>query len=152
MTKKDLIKDVAAVLKQKDVRKPVYAHRQVFHISDDYGNKKDFVVSKKGRGVMYTVDDVETIIDYTLAVIEEALKRGEPITIRGFGTLAIKYRKARATRNMQTGERIAVEGRYLPKFQFGSELRECAKYFELSQQDALSGTNDAEAESEGGDE
>lgn len=137
MTKAELVRSVTTALRNNNKKKPVSSIKHVLHISDDFGNKKDFVVHKSERNIIYTVEDVEAILEYTIAVIEDALKRGEEITIRGFGTLGLKYRQPRSTRSLKTGERVAVEGRYVPKFSFGNELRHCAKYFELSQKAAL---------------
>ena len=110
------------------------------------------MVHKSERNIIYTVEDVEAVLEYTLAVIEDALKRGEDITIRGFGTLGLRYRKPRSTKSLMTGETIAVDGRYVPKFSFGNELRYCAKYFELSQKAALEDLQNADEDFEEDDE
>lgn len=137
MTKAELIRSVTNALRSNNKKKQVSSIKHVLHISDDFGNHKDFIVHKGDRGIIYTIDDVETILEYTIAVIEDAIKRGEEITIRGFGTLGLKYRKARSTKNVKDGEQVEIAGRYVPKFSFGNELRRCAKYFELSQNEAI---------------
>ena len=55
--------------------------------------------------------------------------------MRGFGTLYLKYRKARSTKQVRTGQHIDIDARYTPKFSFGDRLRMCAKLFELSLDD-----------------
>lgn len=132
MNRKELVRRVAAVMRDNGIRKPVSSPKQIFHISDDEGNTKDFIVKKSNKSVMYTVDDVESMIDACVYVIEDALKQGEHITVRGFGTLALQYRKARTTKHPDTGEPVEVKARYIPKFSFGNDLRICAKMFELS--------------------
>lgn len=132
MNRKELVRRIAGLMRTNNIRKPVSSQKQVFHISDDEGNKKDFVVRKTDKQVLFTTDDVEAIIDSCICVIEDALKRGEEISIRGFGTLGLHHRKARATKRPDTGEWVEVEARYVPKFTFGNDLRMCAKMYELS--------------------
>lgn len=137
MNKIDFIKCVSDVLRTNDIKKPVSIPKQVFHISDDEGNSKDFTVKKTDKSVQYTKDDVTAIVDACSYVIQESLKRGEPINFRGFGTLGLNYRKPRATKCVGTEEDVVIEGRYVPKFSFGNDLRMCAKIYELSLKDKL---------------
>lgn len=137
MNKIDFIKCVSDVLRTNDIKKPVSIPKQVFHISDDEGNSKDFTVKKTDKSVQYTKDDVTAIVDACLYVIQESLKRGEPINFRGFGTLGLNYRKPRATKCVGTEEDVVIKGRYVPKFSFGNDLRMCAKIYELSLKDKL---------------
>jgi len=135
MNRKELVRRVASVMRENNVRKPVSSPKQVFHISDDDGNTKDFVIRKTDKSVLFTADDVEAIVDACLFVVEDAMKRGEPVSIRGFGTLGLKYRKPRATKKLGTDEWVDIDARYIPKFTFGNDLRMCAKIYELSLQD-----------------
>ena len=135
MNRKELVRRVASVMRENNVRKPVSSPKHVFHISDDDGNTKDFVIRKTDKNVLFTADDVEAIVDACLFVIEDAMKRGEPVSIRGFGTLGLKYRKPRATKKLGTDEWVDIDARYIPKFTFGNDLRMCAKVYELSLQD-----------------
>ena len=137
MNRMDLVRRVASVLRENDVRKPVSSPKHVFHISDDDGNSKDFVIKKRDRGVIYTADDVDAVLNACQYVIEDALKHGEQITVRGFGTIGLKYRKARATKRLGTDEWITVAARYVPHFEFGNILRKCAKVYEASFGDRL---------------
>lgn len=62
---------------------------------------------------------VETFIDSVTA----ALKKGERVTLVGFGTFAVSQRKARAGRNPQTGVEIKIAARKVAKFTPGVELK-----------------------------
>ena len=137
MNKNDFVKCVSELLRTNDVKKPVSIPKQVFHISDDEGNSKDFTIKKTDKAVLYTKDDVATILEACLYVIQESLKQGEPINFRGFGTLCLNYRKPRATKRVNTDEEVVIKGRYVPKFMFGNDLRMCAKMYELSLNDKL---------------
>ena len=132
MNRKEFIRNVAWAMREKNIRKPVSSPRHVFHISDDEGNHKDFIVRQTDKQVIFTEDDIAAFVDTCLEVIIEALKRGECISFRGFGTIGLKYRKPRATKDFVTGEWIEIAPKYVPKFSFGSALRMCAKIYELS--------------------
>lgn len=132
MNRKELIRRVTNVMRDNHIKKPVYAQRQVLHISDDDGNTKDFVIKKNDTGVLFTADDVENIIDACIYVIEDAIKHGDSVTVRGFGTLGLNYRKARVNKHPVTGEVVDVGARYVPKFVSGNDLKMCAKVYELS--------------------
>lgn len=132
MNRKDFIQRVTAQLRENNVRKSVTMPKQVFHISDDSGNSRDFIVRTTDKSVLFTKDDIDAIVDACLFIIQESLKAGEKITFHGFGTLGIKYRQPRATKSFETGEWIGVDGRYVPKFSAGKDLKMCAKIYELS--------------------
>lgn len=135
MNKRQLVSRVAEVMRLNNIRKQVLVPKKVLHISDDDGNHKDFIVKSADKNVLFSVDDVENILDAIIQVVEESLKVGEPVTIQGFGTLGLKYRKARVTKQVGTDEWIDVAARYVPKFSFGNDLRMAAKLYELSLDD-----------------
>ena len=132
MNKKDLISKTVEVLRDNDVRKHISAQKTVLHISDDQGNQSDFVIKKSDRGLLFTTKDVTAIIDACLAVVEDSLKRGEDITVHGFGTLGLHYRAARETKHPDTGEPVNISARHVPKFNFGNKLRIAARVYDLS--------------------
>ena len=59
--------------------------------------------------------------------ITKALKKGDSVTLVGFGTFSISKRKARKGRNPQTGKEIKIAARKVAKFKAGSELRKTVK-------------------------
>lgn len=63
---------------------------------------------------------VETVFDS----IAGALRAGEEVEIRGFGSFRLRSRKARLTRNPRTGEPIMVPPKRVPFFRPGKALRE----------------------------
>lgn len=72
MNKKELISRVAEVLRSNNIKKPVSTPKQVFHISDDEGNHKDFVVRKTDKSILYNVNDVGVILEACLSVVEDS--------------------------------------------------------------------------------
>lgn len=132
MNKKDLVSRVTSVLRSNGVSKKISTPKQVFHISDDEGNHKDFVVRKTDKEVYFNSNDIASIVDACLSVIEDAIKHGEDITLHGFGTLGLHYRAARKTKKVGTDEWVNIEARYVPKFVSGNNLKIAAKLYEMS--------------------
>lgn len=139
MNKKEFVRLVASVMRDNGMRKPVSSPKHVFHISDDEGNKKDFIIKQSDKDVSYTIEDVEAVVNTCLAVIEDTLKHGGSVSIQGFGSIGLNYWKPRTTRVVNTDNIIAVEGRHIPKFLVGNNLRLCAKLYDLSLKDKAPG-------------
>jgi DNA-binding protein HU-beta len=59
--------------------------------------------------------------------IAKALKKGESVTLVGFGTFSVKKRKARIGRNPQTGKEIKIAAKKVPAFKPGKELKEMVR-------------------------
>lgn len=68
--------------------------------------------------------DIENIVNAILNEIGDALSRGDRVELRGFGAFSIKNRPPRTGRNPRTGEKVAVEEKYVPQFKAGKEIRE----------------------------
>jgi integration host factor subunit beta len=68
--------------------------------------------------------DVELSVKEILEQMVQTLQKGERIEIRGFGSFSLHYRAPRTGRNPKTGERVELEGKYVPHFKPGKELRE----------------------------
>ena len=68
--------------------------------------------------------DIEVAIKLVLEYMAQSLSAGERIEIRGFGSFSVHYRAPRVGRNPKTGEPVELEGKYVPHFKPGKELRE----------------------------
>jgi len=68
--------------------------------------------------------DAEAFVNAFAEVVTEALKEGERVEIRGFGTFFMKKRSPRVARNPQTGKQIEVPAKLVPAFKPGKELKE----------------------------
>lgn len=53
-----------------------------------------------------------------------SLSGGKRIEIRGFGSFSLHYKKPRVGRNPKTAEQVSLEGKNVPHFKAGKELRE----------------------------
>ena len=62
-----------------------------------------------------------------MASISEALKKEDPVTLVRFGTFKAVKREARMGRNPQTGKKIKIGARNVPKFLPGKGLKEAVK-------------------------
>ncbi|OAN50239.1 integration host factor subunit beta [Paramagnetospirillum marisnigri] len=68
--------------------------------------------------------DVERIVTTIFDEIAGALARGDRVELRGFGAFSVKKRDPRQGRNPRTGEAVSVEGKAIPFFKTGKQLRE----------------------------
>jgi integration host factor subunit beta len=59
-----------------------------------------------------------------LEQMAQTLQKGERIEIRGFGSFSLHFRAPRVGRNPKTGETVRLDGKYVPHFKPGKELRE----------------------------
>ena len=66
----------------------------------------------------------EVIVDTVFESIIEALKRGEKIELRGFGSFRVRERGARRGRNPKTGDPVSIPAKRVPYFKPGKELKE----------------------------
>ena len=153
MNRKEFVRRVAEELRNANARKPVSFPKRTFYISDDDGNEKSFTVPGSSRGILYTVEDVENIVDVALDVVEDALKNGDNVSIVGFGRLGLKYYKARGPKErFGPNALLATDGYYVPKFDAGKRLKLCGKIYELSQKDGDVSKYDLPAYENFGDE
>ncbi len=74
----------------------------------------------KDAGVTKTQAN-DALDSFTNAVVA-ALKKGDRVTLVGFGTFSVSERSARNGRNPQTGEVIKIKARKVPKFKAGKEF------------------------------
>ena len=68
--------------------------------------------------------DLERIVNLVLDEIIGALKEGNRVELRGFGTFTAKERIARTGRNPLTGAAVEVAAKKAPAFKPGKEIRE----------------------------
>jgi integration host factor subunit beta len=67
--------------------------------------------------------DIERIVNAILGTIGDALAKGDRVELRGFGTFAVKKRRARTGRNPKTGDLVAVSEKAVLAFKTGKEMR-----------------------------
>jgi integration host factor beta subunit len=68
--------------------------------------------------------DTEIVVNTIFESMAQALKTGERIEIRGFGSFQVKIREAREGRNPKTGAPVHISAKRTPFFKVGKELKE----------------------------
>ncbi len=88
-------------------------------------NKGDLI--NEVAKVVSTKKEAQEAVDCVLSSVTKALKKGDTVTLIGFGTFKVTQRKARKGRNPQTGAEIDIKASKAPKFTPGKALKEAVK-------------------------
>ncbi|MCK4812767.1 MAG: integration host factor subunit beta [Candidatus Marinimicrobia bacterium] len=86
--------------------------------------RKSDIVKEISTATGLTQVETEAVIEGFISVVSEALVQGERVDLRGFGNFILKIRKAKAARNISTGETVHVPEHYLPYFKASESLKE----------------------------
>jgi DNA-binding protein HU-beta len=89
-------------------------------------NKAELIEQVAKQAKMTKVD-AEMVLNTALDTIKKSVKKGEDVTLIGFGTFTRSKRKARAGRNPQTGKEIKIPAMTVPKFRPGREFKDAVK-------------------------
>ncbi|MGA2151775.1 MAG: integration host factor subunit beta [Geobacteraceae bacterium] len=77
----------------------------------------------EANGIL-TRKESELVVNIVFDSMTEALKNGEKVEIRGFGSFTVRERGAREARNPKSGEIVNIQAKKAPFFKTGKELRE----------------------------
>jgi DNA-binding protein HU-beta len=69
-----------------------------------------------------TKADSGRALDATIEAVSKALKKGDRLSLVGFGSFSVAKRAARLGRNPQTGKEIKIAAKKVVKFKAGTEL------------------------------
>ncbi|OGJ04278.1 DNA-binding protein HU [Candidatus Nomurabacteria bacterium RIFCSPLOWO2_12_FULL_46_14] len=69
----------------------------------------------------------EEIVDGLFEAIVNTLKKGDEVSVAGFGIFSVKQRAARMARNPKTGESVKVAATRVPKFRAAKALKDAVK-------------------------
>lgn len=86
-------------------------------------NKADFVGAIADRANI-TKTDAAAAIDAMVEVVKKTLKKGDTISLVGFGTFSVRKRAGRTGRNPRTGETIKIKASKNPVFKAGKALKD----------------------------
>jgi nucleoid DNA-binding protein len=78
--------------------------------------KKSDIVDNVADATGLTKLETEAVVDGLLVTIIEALKRGDSVDLRGFGSFRVKRRAPRMARNPKSGASVPVPEQYVPVF------------------------------------
>jgi len=86
-------------------------------------NKGD-LVSAVSDAAELSKADAARAVDAFIDVVKMALKKGDDVTLVGFGTFSVRKRAAREGRNPQTGDTIKIKASKNPAFKAGKALKD----------------------------
>ena len=84
--------------------------------------KKVDLIDQMASDAKITKVDAKKALDSFLSNVSKTLKKGDKISLVGFGTWSVAQRDAREGRNPQTGQVIQIPAKKVVKFKPGSEL------------------------------
>jgi integration host factor subunit beta len=82
------------------------------------------LIEEVARVVEVTRKDSEVIVDAIFESVVRALRNGDKIEIRGFGSFRTRQRQPRIGRNPKTGARVDVPSKRIPYFKPSKELKD----------------------------
>ena len=85
------------------------------------------LIDKIASGTGLSKADASRALDSTLNSVKAALKKGQKVTLVGFGTFSVVKRKSRKGRNPRTGQVITIPAAKIPKFTAGKSLKDAVK-------------------------
>jgi DNA-binding protein HU-beta len=88
------------------------------------GMNKSELIEKVAQRSNHTKADVTRVLDALLATITDSMKRGEKVSLTGFGTFEVRERAARTVPNPQTGAPVNVKKGKTPAFKVGKSLKD----------------------------
>lgn len=88
---------------------------------------KSELINSLSEETTFSKKDVSRVLDTLTRIIERTLKKGEKVSITGFGSFWISRRPARKGINPATKERIDLPEVNVPRFKAGKNLRETVR-------------------------
>ncbi len=86
-------------------------------------NKSD-LIDAIAAGSGLSKADAGRALDGFTGAVTKALKKGDSVSLVGFGTFSVKRRDARTGRNPRTGEAIKIKASNNPAFKAGKALKD----------------------------
>lgn len=89
-------------------------------------NKADLVIEIE-KVVLCSKKEAKLALKAVVDSIKKALKKGQRVTIPGFGSFSVAKRAARKGRNPRTGESVKIKASKAPKFSASKALKDSLK-------------------------
>ena len=70
----------------------------------------------------FSLKDLSILVNIILNEIKRALRRGDRVELRGWGTLSVKTQKSSIRRNPKTGEKVAVSEKKVISWKMSKEM------------------------------
>jgi len=85
------------------------------------------LIASIGKAAKISKASAEKTLNTFTNTVMKALKRGDKLTLTGFGTFSVAKRRARTGRNPQTGKEIKIPATRVAKFKAGNLLKSAVK-------------------------
>jgi DNA-binding protein HU-beta len=82
------------------------------------------LIDAVAKSAALTKASAEKAVGGFISAVTDALKKGDRVTLVGFGSFEVSTRKARTGRNPQTGKEIKIAAAKVPKFRPGKALKD----------------------------
>ena len=99
----------------------------VFKTKKGQEMNREELVAEISKSAKVTKKAAADVLTATLETIEKTVKKGEKVTLVGFGTFERRQRAARTGRNPQTGKEIKIAAKKVPAFSAGKKFKELVK-------------------------
>ena len=84
---------------------------------------REELISEISKKTKVSKKDASLILSATIESIQKSVKKGDKVTLVGFGTFSSKKRAARNGRNPQTGKAIKIAAKNVPSFSAGKAFK-----------------------------
>lgn len=88
---------------------------------------KDAIVDSLAAKTGLSKKDLEGVLEGFTDLVTEEIRKGNKVTLTGFGTFRVSQRAAREGINPQTKAKIQIPAMTVPKFTAGKALKEAVK-------------------------
>jgi len=85
------------------------------------------LIASMGKEAKISKASAEKAVNAFTNAVTKALKKGDKLTLTGFGTFSVAKRRARVGRNPQSGREIKIPATRVAKFKAGNLLRSAVK-------------------------
>ena len=85
------------------------------------------LIASIGKEAKISKASAEKALNAFASSVTKALKKGDKLTLTGFGTFSVAKRKARSGRNPKTGKEIKIPARRVAKFKAGNLLKSAVR-------------------------
>ncbi len=89
--------------------------------------KKTELIDKIADSADLSKKSAAAVLQAFMAATTDAMKKGDKLTLIGFGTFSVTERSARTCRNPQTGKEMKVAAKKVVKFKVGKKLSEAVQ-------------------------
>lgn len=82
------------------------------------------IVDRIAKGTGLTKIETKAVVEGFMTTVQDAMKEGDRIELRGFGVFEVDRRAPRTGRNPQTNEPVPIDERYEPVFRPSDQFRD----------------------------